>query len=116
MSHVLVCGAKGQLGREIKKLRMQFSQVYTFTDIKELDLTDAAAIENLLHKNPADYIINCAAYTNVDGAESDPDGAMRLNRDAIRNLASALKKFPETRIIHISTDYIFPGKLLRPLT
>lgn len=115
MSHVLVCGAKGQLGREIKKLRMQFSQVYTFTDIEELDLTDAAAIENFLHKNPADYIINCAAYTNVDGAESDPDGAMRLNRDAIRNLASALKEFPETRIIHISTDYIFPGKLLRPL-
>lgn len=116
MSHVLVCGANGQLGREIKKLRMQFSQVYTFTDIEELDLLDAAAIENLLHKKPADYIINCAAYTNVDGAESDPDGAMRLNRDAIMNLASALEKFPKTRIIHISTDYIFPGTLLRPLT
>ncbi len=116
MSHVLVCGAKGQLGREIKKLRNRFSQVYTFTDIEELDLTDATAIENLLASKPAEYIINCAAYTNVDGAESDPDGAMRLNRDAIRNLVSALEKFPETRIIQISTDYVFPGNLLRPLT
>jgi len=116
MSHVLVCGAKGQLGREIKKLRNHFSQVYTFTDIEELDLTDAKAIEGLLSSQPADYIINCAAYTNVDGAESDPDGAMRLNRDAVMNLASALEKFPETRIIHISTDYVFAGNLLRPLT
>jgi len=116
MSHVLVCGANGQLGREIKKLRMQFSQVFTFTDIEELDLTDVSAIAYHLQKKPADYIINCAAYTNVDGAESDPDGAMRLNRDVVRNLASALKLFPLTRIIHISTDYIFPGDLLRPLS
>jgi dTDP-4-dehydrorhamnose reductase len=115
MSHVLVTGAKGQLGREIKKLRNHFSQIYTFTDIEELDLTDASAIENTLVSNPADYIINCAAYTNVDRAESDPDGAMQLNRDAIRNLTAALEKFPETRIIQISTDYIFAGDLLRPL-
>lgn len=116
MSHVLVCGAKGQLGREIKKLRMQFSQVYTFTDIEELDLMSASAIENYLHKNPADFIINCAAYTNVDGAETDPKGAMQLNRDLVMNLASAMELFPLTRIIHISTDYVFAGDLLRPLT
>jgi len=115
MRQVLVTGAKGQLGREIRKLRMQFSQVYSFTDIQELDLTDAAAIEKHLNAHPAAYIINCAAYTNVDGAESDPEGAMLLNRDIITNFAKVLEKFPETRLIHISTDYIFPGTLLRPL-
>ncbi|MFO7669603.1 MAG: dTDP-4-dehydrorhamnose reductase [Bacteroidales bacterium] len=115
MSQVLVTGAKGQLGREIKKLRNLFSQVYTFTDVEELDLTDVAAIENQLKTRPAKYIINCAAYTDVDGAESDPDRAMLLNRDIVRNLSGALEKFPDTRLIHISTDYIFPGNLLRPL-
>ncbi len=76
MSHVLVTGAKGQLGREIKKLRNHFSQVYTFTDIEELDVTDAPAISVYLADHPADYIINCAAFTDVDGAESEPDRAM----------------------------------------
>jgi dTDP-4-dehydrorhamnose reductase len=115
MSQVLVTGAKGQLGREIKKLRNLFSQVYTFTDIKELDLTDVDAIEKRLNSQPVAYIINCAAYTDVDGAESDPEGAMLLNRDIVKNLARVLEKFPGTRLIHISTDYIFPGKLHRPI-
>lgn len=115
MVNVLVTGAKGQLGREIKKLRNHFSQIYTFTDIEELDLTDAAAIVELLSAKPFSYIINCAAYTNVDGAESDPEGAMLLNRDIVGNLAKALDHSPGTRLIHISTDYIFPGNLLRPI-
>jgi dTDP-4-dehydrorhamnose reductase len=115
MSQVLVTGANGQLGREIKKLRNLFSQVYTFTDVEELDLTEVAAIQNQLISRPAKYIINCAAYTDVDRAESDPDRAMLLNRDIVRNLSGALEKFPDTRLIHISTDYIFPGNLLRPL-
>jgi dTDP-4-dehydrorhamnose reductase len=115
MSHVLVTGAKGQLGREIKKLRNHFSQIYTFTDIEELDVTDAAAIKAHLEFHPADYIINCAAFTNVDGAESEPDQAMLLNRDVVVNLVSALEEFPDTRLIHISTDYVFRGDMLRPV-
>lgn len=115
MKQVLVTGAKGQLGREIKKLRMHYRQVYAFTDVEELDLTDVAAIENYLSVQPASYIINCAAYTDVDGAESDPEGAMLLNRDIVRNLSKVLENFPDTRLIHISTDYIFPGKLHRPI-
>jgi dTDP-4-dehydrorhamnose reductase len=115
MSHVLVTGAKGQLGREIKKLRNHFSQIYSFTDIEELDVTDAAALESYLVSHPADYVINCAAYTDVDKAESEPELAMQLNRDAIVNLAETLKGSTETKIIHISTDYIFRGDLLRPL-
>ena len=115
MSHVLVTGARGQLGRELKKLRNHFSQVYSFTDIEELDVTDASAVKSYLVSQPADYIINCAAYTNVDQAESEPELAMQLNRDAIGNLAAILDHSTETRIIHLSTDYIFRGDLLRPL-
>lgn len=115
MGHVLVCGAKGQLGREIKKLRNRFSQVYTFTDIEELNLTDVSAIKAQLETKPFSYIINCAAYTDVDAAESDPEGAMLLNRDIVKNLLDAIKSSPGTRLIHVSTDYIFQGNLLRPL-
>lgn len=115
MNQVLVTGSKGQLGREIKKFRNHFAQIYSFTDIEELDVTDSSAIESYLASQPAKYIINCAAYTDVDRAESEPDQAMLLNRDAISNLTSALDSHPETRIIHLSTDYIFRGDLLRPL-
>jgi dTDP-4-dehydrorhamnose reductase len=115
MSNVLVTGSNGQLGREIKKLRNHFSQIYTFTDIEELDVTDASAVKSYLSSEPADYIINCAAYTNVDGAESEPDKAMILNRDAVQNLAGVLADAKGTRLIHISTDYVFRGNILRPL-
>jgi len=115
MSKVLVTGAKGQLGREIKKLRNNYSQIYTFTDIEELDVTNKQALADYLASNPADYIINCAAYTDVDKAESEPDLAAQLNRDAVANLKDAVKELPETKIIHISTDYVFKGDLMRPL-
>jgi len=115
MSQILVTGAKGQLGREIKKLRNSFKQIYTFTDIDELDVTDKTAMKAYLASNPADYIINCAAYTDVDGAESEPDRAMQLNRDVLANLKECLDDFPNTRIIHISTDYIYRGDLQRPI-
>jgi dTDP-4-dehydrorhamnose reductase len=115
MSKVLVTGARGQLGREIKKLRNHFSQVFTFTDIEDLDVTDKTALDQYLTSNPADYIINCAAYTDVDGAESEPERAMQLNRDAIGYLVEVLNRLPGTRLIHISTDYIFRGDTLRPI-
>jgi dTDP-4-dehydrorhamnose reductase len=115
MSNVLVTGAKGQLGREIKKLRNHFKQVYSFTDIEELDVTDASAIKEYLDSDPVDFIINCAAYTDVDQAESEPDQALLLNRDAVGHLSDAIEKYPDTRVIHISTDYVFRGDLLRPL-
>ncbi len=115
MSHVLVTGARGQLGREIKKLRSHFSQVYSFTDIEDLDVTDQAAVEQYLSEHPTDYIINCAAYTDVDGAESEPERAMQLNRDVIGNLATIMEGLPDLKVVHISTDYVFSGGLLRPL-
>lgn len=115
MSKVLVCGADGQLGREIKKIRNRYSQICSFTDIKELDLSDTAAISSFLSAHPTDYIINCAAYTDVDKAESEKELAMQLNRDVVANLVESIKEHPATRIIHISTDYVYKDDKNRPL-
>jgi dTDP-4-dehydrorhamnose reductase len=89
--------------------------VYSFTDIEELDMTNQGALEAYLKANPVDYLVNCAAYTDVDGAELEPDRAMQLNRDVIGNLVANLEHHPDLRLIHISTDYVFGGDLLRPL-
>ena len=115
MSQVLVTGAKGQLGREIKKLRNHFSQVYTFTDIEELDVTNKKALDKYLTSGSFNYIINCAAYTDVDGAESEPEKAMQLNGEAVGHFVEVLERLPETKLIHISTDYVFKGDIFRPL-
>lgn len=115
MSQVLVTGAGGQLGREIKKIRNSFKQIYSFTDIEELDVSKSDVLESYLSANPVDYIINCAAYTDVDGAEEEPDQAMLMNRDTIINLKHCLELHAKTRIFHISTDYVFPGTTNRPL-
>lgn len=115
MSQVLVTGAGGQLGRELKKIRNRFRQIYTFTDIEELDISNLNSLQTYLAEHPADYIINCAAYTDVDGAESEPDQARRMNRDTVVNLKQCLEEHPKTRIIHISTDYVFRGDINRPL-
>ena len=90
MSHVLVTGANGQLGREIKKIRNSFKQIYSFTDIDELDVSNKDALDAYLASHSADYIINCAAFTDVDGAESEPEQAMHLNRDVLINLKDFL--------------------------
>lgn len=115
MSQVLVTGARGQLGREIKKIRNSFQQIYTFTDIDELDVTDKKALKDYLSSHQVDYLINCAAYTDVDGAESEPEKAMQLNRDALIYLKECLDQYSFLRIIHISTDYVFKGDITSPL-
>lgn len=115
MSHVLVLGANGQLGREIKKMRNRFRQIYTFTDVEELDATDLQALKTYLASNPADFIINCAAYTDVEKAESEPEEAAMLNRDIVVNLRSCLEVFRSVRIIQISTDYVYRGEQPRPI-
>ncbi len=115
MSHVLVTGADGQLGREIKKMRNRFRQIYTFTDVEELDVSDLNALKSYLASNPVDFIINCAAYTDVERAESEPDMAMKLNRDVLVNFKSCMEEFRAVRIIHISTDYVYRGEQPRPI-
>jgi len=115
MSHVLVTGANGQLGREIKKMRNRFRQTYTFTDVDELDATDLDALKTYLASNPVDVIINCAAYTDVEQAETEADLATKLNRDILRNLKACMEKFRSVRLIHISTDYVYRGEQPRPI-
>ena len=115
MSNVLVTGADGQLGREIKKMRNRFRQIYTFTDVEELDVSDLNALKSYLASNPVDFIINCAAYTDVERAEKEPDMAMKLNRDILVNFKTCMEESRAVRIIHISTDYVYRGEQPRPI-
>ncbi len=102
---ILVTGANGQLGMSLRRLLSEA----VFTDVEELDITDAAAVKAMVAQNRIDTIINCAAYTNVDAAEDNEPLAERLNAQAVENLALAMKEVGG-RLIHISTDYVFGGE------
>ena len=104
--NILVTGAKGQLGCEMQRLGMVSPNNYFFTDIAELDITDAQAVMNAVKAASIDVIVNCAAYTNVDKAESDEATAELINATAVGNLAKAMKEVGGT-LFHVSTDYVF---------
>ena len=107
MTKILVTGANGQLGNEIKMLSSQFQNCkFDFTDINELDICNFKSLEQYFEQNPSDYIINCAAYTAVDKAETDKENAYRINAGAVTNIAKLANKF-NAALIHISTDYVF---------
>lgn len=113
MNHtILVTGADGQLGREMQIASRGSRNRYIFTDIagehERLDITDPQAIADIVRENNVNVIVNCAAYTNVDKAETDPETANLLNNIAAGNLADAMKAVNGT-LIHISTDYVFQG-------
>lgn len=105
---ILVTGANGQLGNEIRCISKNSANHYFFTDVAELDITNSEAIQQVVSESQIDVIVNCAAYTNVDKAEDDYDTADLLNHKAVENLAFAAKKVGAT-LIHISTDYVFRG-------
>lgn len=110
--NILVTGANGQLGHEMQRVAKSSNHNYIFTDVAEgyekLDITNLEDIRNMVKKNDVDIIVNCAAYTNVDKAESDYDTANLINNTAAGNLATAMKEVGGT-LIHISTDYVFQG-------
>lgn len=113
MNHtILVTGADGQLGREMQIASRSSRNQFIFTDIagehERLDITDPQAIADIVRENHVNVIVNCAAYTNVDKAETDPETANLLNNIAAGNLADAMKAVNGT-LIHISTDYVFQG-------
>jgi len=111
---ILITGANGQLGNEIQKLASVYPLLEFFpTDVDTLNLCNREDIESFLIKNPMDYIVNCAAYTAVDKAEDDVEICYKINRDAVQNIAESAKA--QTRIIHISTDYVFDGSGKTPL-
>ncbi|MBA4056403.1 MAG: NAD(P)-dependent oxidoreductase, partial [Marivirga sp.] len=105
---ILVTGANGQLGSEIKHLSLSTPYQFTFVDMDEMDLGDAQAIKRFFKERDFDFIINCAAYTAVDRAEEESDLAYRINADSLKMIAEiCLEK--KIRLIHISTDYVFDG-------
>ena len=113
--NILVTGANGQLGNEIRRRSIGCSHHFTFTDVAELDITDAAAVLEMASNTKAEFIINCAAYTNVDKAEDDEQTAHLINCTATANLAAAAKQVGAT-LIHVSTDYVFDGCGCTPYT
>ena len=106
--NILVTGANGQLGNAMRIASRDSKDRYIFTDVSELDITDAEAVRKAVKDNEVDVIVNCAAYTNVDKAEDDAEFAEILNAKAVRNLADAIKENDGT-LIHVSTDYVFGG-------
>ena len=115
MLNILVTGAGGQLGSELRELAAGSANRYICTDVAELDITDAAAVEAFTEAERIDVIVNCAAYTNVERAEEDEAAARRINCDAVRHLAAAAARRGAT-LIHVSTDYVFDGSGCTPYT
>ena len=115
MANILITGANGQLGSELRKIGFSPLDEVFFTDVAELDITDYTAIEKFIQVHEVDTIINCAAYTAVDRAEDEPGPAAEINTQAVANLAKAAQK-GDCLLIHISTDYVFDGTATTPYT
>lgn len=111
----MITGANGQLGNEMRRLGAVSPNNYIYTDVAELDITDAAAVAQFVKENAVNIIVNCAAYTNVDKAESDEPTAELINATAVANLASAMKEVDGT-LFHVSTDYVFGNEGNTPRT
>ena len=118
---ILITGANGQLGHEMRNVLagdQRFDAIYTDVagdDVTLLDITDEAAVEQMVGRNAIQVIVNCVAYTAVDAAEDDETTAARLNADAVGILARVAKRHG-ARMVHVSTDYVFDGNGCIPYT
>lgn len=122
---VIITGSKGQLGSELKKILAsgmselgeipaEYKNIWIAdVDVGELDITRQEAVMTYVGKSKPDLIINCAAYTNVDGCETNQDDAFKVNALGARNLAMAAEKI-EAKLVHVSTDYVFAGNGSKP--
>ncbi len=111
---VLLTGANGQLGQSlIHHTERTGSREWIATDYHELDITNFGEVEKAFIQHAPDAVVNCAAYTAVDKAETEPDLAWQINALGPENLAKACKRFGSL-LVHISTDYVFPGTGFRP--
>ena len=114
MTKILVTGGKGQLGQSFQSITSQYDNIETiFTDVEELDICNIENITEYLTNTDIKYIINCAAYTAVDKAETDQTASTRLNATAVKNIGKAAKEHG-IKVIHISTDYVFDGNSHKP--
>ena len=112
--NILVTGANGQLGNELRQISGNFpDDCFFFTDVAELDITNPDAITDFFVKNNVQTVINCAAYTAVDKAESDGPAANLINATAVAHLAKICKQTDAT-LIHVSTDYVYDGCACKP--
>jgi dTDP-4-dehydrorhamnose reductase len=110
---ILVTGANGQLGSELRKLSGNTEFDFIFTDVNELDITDINACKAFFQKVKPHFIINCAAYTAVDKAESEQQLAWKINVEAVKNLVKLSVQY-NSYLIQISTDYVFDGNASEP--
>jgi dTDP-4-dehydrorhamnose reductase len=102
------------LGNEIKELSINYpAHKFLFTDVDSLDITSESAVQEYFRKNNPEFVVNCAAYTAVDKAETDAENARLINSDAPGFLAKAAKS-SDAGFIHISTDYVFSGEFFLP--
>lgn len=109
MASILITGADGQLGNELRDLSKQYyGYDFTFTDIDKLDITNSTTTFEFIRSIRPDWIVNCAAYNLVDKAENEPDTAMLINGTAVKNITEAISG-TECRFIHVSTDYVYDG-------
>lgn len=115
MNTILITGANGQLGNELRLMAENYPQFsYIFTDIAELDICDKAAVGAFVESHEVDAIVNCAAFTAVDKAEGEEAKAAMINSEAPANLAEAIERRGGT-LVQISTDYVFPGNACKPI-
>lgn len=109
MNNILVTGANGQLGNEMRRRAAAGSRcAYLFTDVEELDITDLDAVRRCMAEHRIAAVVNCAAYTNVDKAEDDAVRADAINHLAVGNLAAVCRE-QGAALLHVSTDYVFGG-------
>ena len=127
LQNILITGGNGQLGNclrdvvqnmqncrdAINRVSTVFNCNFFFTDINELDITDISAVSSFVHKNKIDCIINTAAYTAVDKAETEPEKAFMMNGEGVWNLSHVCME-QNVFLIHISTDYVFDGTATKP--
>ena len=114
MASILITGAKGQLGNELRELSKQYyGYDFIFTDIDTLDITNSASVTEFISNLRPEWIVNCAAYNLVDKAESEPEAALLINGTAVKNLAEAISG-TDCRFIHVSTDYVYDGNASVP--
>jgi dTDP-4-dehydrorhamnose reductase len=112
--NILVTGANGQLGNELREISGDFTGYrFFFTDVDDLNIADSNAVNDFFEKNRIQTVINCAAYTAVDKAESDEYTATLINAVAVGYLAKACDKANAT-LIHVSTDYVLDGCACKP--
>jgi dTDP-4-dehydrorhamnose reductase len=109
MSNILVTGGNGQLGSELKDFELSYPQYkFYFTDAVDLDITDHALVKEFIIKSSIKIIVNCAAHTAVDRAETEFELSNAINHLAVRNFAEIAKEH-SIKLIQISTDYVFDG-------